>query len=397
MKSNIPKMYVIGAVKNMMFFGAVTVPFFLDWARLDYTRMFLLEASFSFWMFALEIPTGVVADRYGRKYSLALGGLFTGASFAIFGLVNDIFAFFVAEFVCALGMTLLSGADRAMIYDTLLALGREDSATKCFSRYESAGLAGIIIGLLGGSALAGMDPPGYPAALPLTFIITGIALAFIFIIALTLTEPEREKAGGGFLRQGIDGFRYIFTNRVLRAFSLNYSFISAATFFIYWLYQTLLMQSGVAVSWFGAVGAAFNVAGIALMLNVARIEKALGIERLIFATAVVPGLLYMGLCFIPNIAYVLAAIVLIASLRQLRVPLLSDFMNRHIESGVRATVLSGVSMLERVVIMFMYPVTGLIADVSPEWAFLFLGCVTVLFSFIVRVETDAFHAPGTAS
>ncbi|HOT47334.1 MAG TPA: hypothetical protein PLM53_04025 [Spirochaetota bacterium] len=70
-------------------------------------------------------------------------------------------------------------------------------------------------------------------------------------------------------------------------------------------------------------------------------------------------------------------------------PLLSDHMNRHIESGNRATVLSGVSMIERVIIMVMYPVTGLLADHSLAAAFLFLGTTGVAFSFIVKVEADA--------
>ncbi len=146
MKSNIYKLYVINLVKNMMFFSSVTVPFFLDWARVDYTRIFLLEASFSFWMFVLEIPTGIVADKYGRKYSIALGGIFSAVSFALFGLVNNYGVFFLADFICVVGITLMSGADKALLYDTLIAIGEDGKGTRYFSRYETAGIIGIIIG-----------------------------------------------------------------------------------------------------------------------------------------------------------------------------------------------------------------------------------------------------------
>lgn len=383
-RSNIPKMYTLNFMKNMMFFGAVAVPFFIDWAGLDYTRMFLLEASFAFWMFVLEVPTGVVADRYGRKYSLALGGLVSAASFALFGLVNSYAVFFAAEFICAVGFTLLSGADRALFYDTLVALGEEAWATRHFSRYEIAGTAGIIVGLLGGSYLAGSALAPYPGTLPMTFIVTAMALLPVTALALLLVEPERKKIRERLIRQGIDGFTYIFRNGRLRGFSLNYTFISAAGFFMFWLYQPLLKQSGVPISFNGAAGTAFNLLGIGLMMSIGLVEKRTGIRPLLFLTALVPGVLYAGLYFTDSAAYVLPAMLLIVGLRQMRIPLLSDLINRDIESANRATVLSGLSMLERIIIMFMYPVTGLLADRSVGAACLFLGGAIMVFSLVME-------------
>lgn len=388
MKSNIYKMYAINLFKNMMLFSSVTVPFFLDWAKIDYTRIFLLEASFSLWMFVLEIPTGVIADKYGRKYSLALGGLFSAASFALFGLVNNYWVFFLADFICAIGITLLSGADKALFYDTLIAIGKEDNGTIYFSRFETSGIIGIIFGLIGGSSIASLKSLPYPQGLPLTFILSGAILLLVVITALTLQEPERKKAGGTFIRQGINGFRYIFKNGRLRAFSLNYTFISATTFFMFWLYQPLLKSAGIGLLYYGLVGAAFNLFSILLMNSIVMAEKKIGINRLLFLTALVPGILYGGLFFTSHASFALCAIVLIIGLRQMRSPLLSDYINQHIPSDNRATVLSGVSMVERIIIMVLYPIAGLLADYSLAIAFLFLGASTVLFSFIVKIEDD---------
>jgi len=202
MKPNIYKMYIINLVKNMMFFSAVTVPFFLDWAKIDYTRIFILEASFSFFMFVLEIPTGIIADKYGRKYSLALGGIFGAASFILFGLVNNYRVFFLADFICALGFTLMSGADKALLYDTLIAAGEEEKAVKYFSRYETAGIAGIIMGLIGGSVIADSPCLPYPSGLPLTFILSGAVLLAVFIVAMTLREPARKKSNRNSFARG---------------------------------------------------------------------------------------------------------------------------------------------------------------------------------------------------
>ena len=72
-RTNIRKAYAAAFLKNLQFFGPISVPYFLDWLRVDYTRMFVLQAWFLFWVFVLEIPTGVVADKFGRKISVALG------------------------------------------------------------------------------------------------------------------------------------------------------------------------------------------------------------------------------------------------------------------------------------------------------------------------------------
>lgn len=382
MRANIPAMYALNCAKNMMFFGAVAVPFFTDWAGLDYTRMFLLEASFAFWMFALEVPTGVVADRYGRKYSLALGGLVSAASFTLFGLFTNYALFFAAEFVCAIGFTLLSGADRALFYDTLIALGEEPRATGYFSRYDIAGSAGIITGLLGGAWLAGSGIARYPGALPLTFLLSAAALLPVTALALLLKEPGRKKIDEKFIRQGINGFTLIFKKKRLRGFSLNYSFISAAGFLMFWLYQPLLKQSGVPITYNGVAGTAFNLLSIVLMMNIVGIQKRTGIRPLLMMTALIPGLLYIGLYFTESAFYTVPAMLFIVALKQMRAPLLSDLINRDIESANRATVLSGLSMLERVIIMFLYPVVGLLADRSIGAACLFLGASMVLFAFV---------------
>ncbi len=82
---NILLLYGFNFFKSLQFFGALVVPFYLYRAGLDYTRMFLLETIFSVGMFVLEIPTGVVADRLGRKISLFFGSCFFGIGFCFLG------------------------------------------------------------------------------------------------------------------------------------------------------------------------------------------------------------------------------------------------------------------------------------------------------------------------
>ena len=122
MNRNILKAYAASFLKNLQFFGPISVPYFLDWLRVDYTRMFILQAWFLFWVFILEVPTGVVADKFGRKMSVAIGCLLFAADMLFFGLSRNYYLLFAAEFLGAVGMTLISGADQALLYDSLVAL-----------------------------------------------------------------------------------------------------------------------------------------------------------------------------------------------------------------------------------------------------------------------------------
>jgi len=70
----------------------------------------------------------------------------------------------------------------------------------------------------------------------------------------------------------------------------------------------------------------------------------------------------------------------------LRAPILSDFMNKHIDSKNRATVLSSVSLVERIVVTILYPIIGFLADVSLNYALMFLGVLALIFTFITRIE-----------
>ena len=113
-------MYGFNFLKSLQFFGALAVPFFLVRLGFTYTQMFLLECFFGAGMFVFEIPTGIVADKFGRKASLMLGTLFFGGGFTVFALTRSFAVLALAEVVCAVGMTLFSGADNALMYELIL-------------------------------------------------------------------------------------------------------------------------------------------------------------------------------------------------------------------------------------------------------------------------------------
>jgi hypothetical protein len=78
------------------------------------------------------------------------------------------------------------------------------------------------------------------------------------------------------------------------------------------------------------------------------------------------------------------AAFIVVGCKLLREPLLSDLINQRVESRRRATILSGVSLLERAIVFVLYPLVGLAADHSLSAAFAGLGLVSLVFALRLR-------------
>ncbi len=163
--------------------GGVLVPFLTDWGKISLNQVLLLQSWFMFWIFALEVPTGVIADRFGRKWSIVASVICLITAVFIYTSKPSFTVFMLAEFVWALAGSLQSGAEEALIYDTLEEKGESGKSKKIFGRMESMDMAGLMIAAPLGSLIAahfGLRVPMLAMVLPLT-----IAL----LIACALEEP----------------------------------------------------------------------------------------------------------------------------------------------------------------------------------------------------------------
>lgn len=386
MFSNIQKMYLVGFLHNLIFFGAISVPFFLEWGKLNYTQMFLLQSWFMLWILIFEVPSGAFADKYGRKACIALTGFFTALGALIYSSMPNFYVFMLAEFLWALGVAFLSGADKALIYDTLKEERNAKKAKYVFSRYQVSGTIGTIVSLPIGSLIAGMMILPYPNNLAVPIMLTAVPLFIAVFIALWLKEPKRRKHTGNPLSISIKGIKYLASHKPLKALALDYSLISTATFLMIWLYQPLLKSASIDIGLWGFVAALFNIFAIVLLSNIKKMEKAFGTRRILFFSALIPGIMYLLMGIYRPLWLVLLGIFLIVGMNQLRMPLFEHYMNAYIKSNNRATVLSSVSMISNAILVVLYPVLGFVLDWSFNYALILLGILTIAFALTSKVD-----------
>lgn len=141
----------------------------------DPLQLILLGVAHEVTVFLFEIPTGVVADTYSRKWSCVIGLLMTGAAFALEGAFALYATIVLAQILHGIGFTFYSGANDAWLADEI----GPDRAAPVFVRGAQIALIAPQIGILSAILIgqAGLAAPLFVAGIGMGTI--GTILAFV--------------------------------------------------------------------------------------------------------------------------------------------------------------------------------------------------------------------------
>ncbi len=163
---------------------------------------------------ALEIPTGVVSDRFGRVVSLQIGTLANLAALLIYALSPSYVLLLVGAALQGLNLALFSGNNDALMYDSARHAGEKEGFHHHYSKINIAmEVAGAISAIIG-SILAAIS---YSLVLWISVVPQVLAM----LVATTLIEPPRTTAlSGNILSHLGDVYRYYKKNAHLRMLSV---------------------------------------------------------------------------------------------------------------------------------------------------------------------------------
>lgn len=332
----------------------VVVLFYQD-NGLSMQDIFLLKSIYSVAIVLMEVPTGYMADVWGRKPSLLTGAVLGAAGFALYSFSHGFFAFAVAEVILGIGHSFVSGSDSAMLYDTLKAAGQEKKYIKQEGWITSSGnfaeaFAGICGGLL---AAVSLRLPFY-----FQFGIAAIAVP----AALFLKEPQlhaRELAHnfGSILAT----VRQTLLHAEMRSALLVSAMTGTASLTFAWFVQPYFQEAGLPVSMFGIMWTLLNLSvGFSSVFSY-KAEHALGQRKSLYV--IIAGL---SLCYFLaawEISFAGMAILFVFYLiRGMAHPILKDYLNQYTQSDVRATILSLRDLIIRINFAVVGPVLGYITD-----------------------------------
>ncbi|MGC9375280.1 MAG: MFS transporter [Bacteroidales bacterium] len=386
LKSNILKLYIIKIAKWFMLFMPIVVLFYED-NGLAMRHVFLLQAIYSVSIVILEIPSGYLADVLGRKSTLVIGTIMGLLGFLTYSFSYGFTGFLVAEIILGIGQSLISGADSAMLYDTLQEDGKKEQYIKFEGRMISIGnfaeaIAGILGGLLAGISLR------YPYYAQTMVSFIGVPAAILLI------EPQKHREVIKLKLQDILKIvKYaLYDHKELKWNIIFSSVIGSATLTMAWFVQPYFEIIALPVTLFGIFWTMLNLTVGVSAIFAHKIEyKLKQTKTMLWITILIPA----GYIAISRIQALwgLGVLFIFYFVRGVATPVLKDYINKLCDSNIRATVLSVRNFVIRIFFAIIGPFVGWYTDTfNLQAALLLSGIIFFLLAaltFVIYLKNRA--------
>ena len=184
-KSNIWKIYTYTFLHELLFIAAIIVPF-LGHLGLTMQEILITEAVYAVSIVALEIPSGYFADRIGRKASIIFSAIFWIVGTSFYAFTNTFELILVGAFFWGIGSSFSSGAQEAILYETLVQLKKEDQYKKVQGSVFFIGRIAAIIASIAGGIMASIH-------IRIPMYATLVTVIIWFFLSFTLIETRHKK------------------------------------------------------------------------------------------------------------------------------------------------------------------------------------------------------------
>ena len=380
--------------RTYLVYRALTGLWFVSAVWLYFYRLFITDQQVGIldgFAFAIgliaEVPSGALADRFGRDKMVKLGQLLAGSGFLIQAFGSNFVPFFVGQAIMMIGVSFVSGADEALFFEKLNFNRASVNWRKLMTRGSQVTLAAALVATIAGGLLNGINPR-------IPWALTGLALiSSIFIMwSIKDTRPEKTKRRVSIeLREHLISIKEGFAQFLTPKLRLYVPIIIAVQGLFYtfgWgLLRLILLDRFHFSPFLGSVAIATSglvtVGILAVMHKYAEKISERRVLALISLTAAAS--LLLSIADIGMWGYVVI-LTLYAGERTLH-PFMSEVLNNRIEERQRATVLSVASFLYTLPYVALAPIIGSLSTRGHleyfliVWAFLIFTSVVLYLLF----------------
>ena len=338
--------FIWGFLFYMM--ATVSMIYQVEMAGLNALELVLVGTALELSAFLFEIPTGVVADTYSRRVSVIVGFFITGLAFVISGSFPVFEVIALGSFIWGIGWTFTSGAHEAWLADEV----GESEAARLYLRGQKFSSYGSFVGIAL-AVLIGNIQINYP------FILAGLLFCLWSVFAWfamgevhfkPVAAEDRStfqkmrttlKGGVKTIRGSATLILLMIVGVVFGTFSEGYDRLSTAHLLRSFEFPAPFGLAPVVL--FGIFAAVGNLLSIWLVNITERYVDTDDAKQIANTLSIVTAIILAGvLCFALSgyIWLAIAMYVLLLPLRRVIEPLTIAWLNQHLESEVRATVIS---------------------------------------------------------
>lgn len=356
---------VLTFVRNLGYaFTSATYVTFLLAHDLTLFQVNLVNFFFFTTMFLTEIPTGAIADVYGRKISYLLACLLMGAGLMLYGFSGSFWWFVAAEIVIGIGATFETGAFRAWCVDQVNHHGNAPTTTRLFKAADQVKQASMILGGLAGAVIAEKTTLASPWFVAAAAALTSGLIAFVWMREDYRMAPKTGEPKPSIKETIVASARFARESKTFRFLALmsvvQLVVVQAPNMFWQPFFKSAVPgQSGLGLLFVGMALTVMLGAQLAepLLLRLHHNEK----RAILVAQAVVgAGLIGTAIAVMPLLAIPLFLVHEVA--RGMFNPLKDAYLHDSIPSRERATLDSFLSIAHHIGAMAGLLIMGLLAD-----------------------------------
>jgi hypothetical protein len=342
-------------------------------------RQFMeLQAVFAIVILCGEVPSGLLSDLWGRKKTLLLGSTLKALSFSLLPLWSSYEGFVFYHLTMGIALSMISGGDVALLYDSHLAAGGEKSGgTAVLGNMKLAGQTGAAVSALLGGAIVTLS---FGHLLWANAMLSWIPV----LLVLGVAEPPRAPAKGTKRYEDLKDVvsTTLVRDAATRLVFLNLVVTGTAGLVMVWTHQKYWQDSGVPLASFGVLFASYNLifgfAGRSASFTGARCGRG----PVLTAVGVLPIIAYFVMAsFFGWVGIVFGLLGHIG--RGLGSVLFLNALNERISSAFRATVISVAQLGTRASFAILGPLVGYGID---AWGLPpVLSALGIVFSIVFAV------------
>lgn len=351
---NVLLFYALMFIRTSVFVSGNWIFF---WRRfMTYGQLGVVDAlSFGFGLM-MEIPTGAISDMIGKRYTMIAGMVLVGIGFTVQGLASSMAQLVLGFWICQIGWAFMSGADNALLYDSLKEHGAEERYARVLANSGIIATVSLIISTFVGAILYNISA-GLPHLAMGIVHLTGVVLAFRLVEPKIKDALKEKFTFTAYRRQLSNGFRHLTTPALWRFLPMMFGLLGITE-----LMRASLVQPALAFNM--GFGPEAQSGIFALQLFVAMFAaNAMPFFRRRLGDWV--GLVLMTILLMVGMWGAawglgltgLAFLIVIRIAGDLANPWVSVIINKHIPSKDRSTTLSTVSLFGKL----PYVLTAVIA------------------------------------
>lgn len=360
MQANIWKLKTATFLGALVFFMPIITLYFLG-NGVSLSAIVISQVFYSIFTFLGEVPTGIFADKYGQKYAVVLGHFFNILPFVLMFVMPTTLGLFIAYSLLGLADAFLSGSTEAILY--------ESTPKGIFKKHLSQILANETIGLAIGTLIAGgiLSQYGAEEAYRPILLLTIVAKVLAFVVSLGLTNPKIKiqiaEKGSQALSILKRSFGLIKNNKTVWTLTVVAILTLSGEYFLYGVYQPYFEAHNVAPFFFGFVLTAGAVLNYVIVRYVYLLERWFPLEKILLILNAIVALGYISLAAFVDPIFLIGGFIILKGFFNAQVPIISDYLHEQTSSDIRATVLSGISLIRSLFQIFARIGLGILVGV----------------------------------